>query len=1051
MERVRRATRNLDACPRICVANRQQVSAWNRRLASDGGCIGAHVVTFDDLFMSCLGAAGLSYSLLGEIQEYRLLRSLITNLSPRYYSAVANFPGFIQECQRLIRELKSALIRPSTFAGALSHVGNPPRLIEIGQIYAAYQEYLDANSLADYPGLAWLALEVAADTDFQLGHDWPLLILDGFASFTQTQLAFIKELKSRVPEIIITLSGDPHGESPRPCHRHYHRTRRTIEQTLQIQATALEQVTIPPGVFAHLERHLFSDVPPPDLDDSGDNPATHLQLITVSDQQSEVVTALRWLKRRIVEGGIAYHDAALVARDIQEYRPFILLKARELDLPVYFVEGLPLQKNPAIAALFSLLQMLLPAGAQSGNLSPLIPYRSFISALRSPYFRWHEFSHQDPSNPDSGMTPHEVDQLDSVARWGQVIAGVAQWRDALDRLAQMKSDRSQDDYGEEPANGTGILPLGEQAHRLRQKLELILARLQPPPGKAPVTAFIAWLENLISPEPETGPRHESVSAPEPSLNLLQAVREGPAGARSRDIAALRRFKDVLRGLYWSHANDLAREDLDYTGFVEELIGAADAVTYYDTTYRQQDAILVSNVVQARGVPCRALAVLGLAEGLFPAPLTEEPFLRELDRTILREEHDLYLDSAIDSHEQEYFYETITRTREWLLLTRPALTDTGASWEPSPYWHEVQRISGIQPLESDPLVTTPASHVELLFQLAQTGSELPLSLQREDLAVQWQRIQQGAAIFMARSLRKPSPFDGSLLHSRDHLQDRFGDDHIWSPSRLESYLNCPLSFFLSNVLAVQSRPEPAEGLDARQLGNLYHRLLDATYRRLPRAQRNDPQSVLDSLHQVAPAILANAPQDEGFRESAWWQETQQEIMTNLENTLQALTGLDDGFVPSFFEQFFGRDDCLVIQHGDRQVRIRGVVDRVDVNEAGEIRLIDYKTAGPYAYTTSAHRDGRLIQLPIYALAAEKALKLGKVVDGFYWHIQHAEASSFKLANVGLEQATDNATTFALNVVEGVREGQFTPTPPRGGCPSYCPGAAFCWHYVPRRSS
>lgn len=93
------------------------------------------------------------------------------------------------------------------------------------------------------------------------------------------------------------------------------------------------------------------------------------------------------------------------------------------------------------------------------------------------------------------------------------------------------------------------------------------------------------------------------------------------------------------------------------------------------------------------------------------------------------------------------------------------------------------------------------------------------------------------------------------------------------------------------------------------------------------------------------------------------------------------------------------------------------------------------------------ESKKLQLPLYALAAEQALGLGAVADGFYWHIQHAEASKFTLAGFegGPAGAIQVAVAHAWAAVRGARAGQFAPQPPAEGCPSYCPAVAFCWHY------
>jgi RecB family exonuclease len=130
-----------------------------------------------------------------------------------------------------------------------------------------------------------------------------------------------------------------------------------------------------------------------------------------------------------------------------------------------------------------------------------------------------------------------------------------------------------------------------------------------------------------------------------------------------------------------------------------------------------------------------------------------------------------------------------------------------------------------------------------------------------------------------------------------------------------------------------------------------------------------------------------------------------------------------------------------------LRLRGFIDRVDRAPDGRLRIIDYKTAGPWAYTNKALTEGKRLQLPLYALGARDALGMGEPIDGFYWHVQHAQASPFTLEKFGAAEALEVAVEYAWSAVRGARQGRFVPQPPSDGCPSYCPAAAFCWHYSP----
>jgi ATP-dependent helicase/nuclease subunit B len=138
-----------------------------------------------------------------------------------------------------------------------------------------------------------------------------------------------------------------------------------------------------------------------------------------------------------------------------------------------------------------------------------------------------------------------------------------------------------------------------------------------------------------------------------------------------------------------------------------------------------------------------------------------------------------------------------------------------------------------------------------------------------------------------------------------------------------------------------------------------------------------------------------------------------------------------------------------------VRLRGKIDRVDTDGAGQARVIDYKTS---AIGLAAHdlTKGQHLQLPLYGLAAQHALGLGEVVEGFYWKIRDAGPGALRLSEfadsatgeVGVGAAYAVAANHVGDYVERIRGGRFAPTPPAGGCPDYCPARAFCWRYQPR---
>ena len=257
-----------------------------------------------------------------------------------------------------------------------------------------------------------------------------------------------------------------------------------------------------------------------------------------------------------------------------------------------------------------------------------------------------------------------------------------------------------------------------------------------------------------------------------------------------------------------------------------------------------------------------------------------------------------------------------------------------------------------------------------------------------------------------------------------------------------------------MLNLETKVEPELGMDVMQRGRLLHQILERVYR-----EAEDPAD-LDSLSaklaQVARQEFGRAPEEYGFRPSPLWAAEQDELLGRLEKTITGLHGNSEGWRPLKLEAFFGLNSIppLRIDLEDEQMLLRGVIDRIDRNAEGGLRIIDYKT-GSSKLGQADLRSGERLQLPLYALAARDALALGQPVEGFYWAIFGAKAGSLKLSGFkddigrGPQAAYRIARTYVAGILSGVRAANFVPKPPRAGCPGYCPAAGWCWRYVPQR--
>jgi len=703
VQRTRELSAELIDTPRVIVPSRIQAMAFRQRLAQEGGAIGVKVGTFEDLSQEILDLSGIFSTRISETTQMRLLQSIVRNCDMEYYGEIKTLPGFIQISLKIIRELKAGGILPDQFTDAVKGMGGELRLSELAKLYSAYQKRLQDENWSDYVGEIWLAAE-ALESNPVLCSPWKSLLFDGFDDLSPVQLRIILALKTRVPGLTFTLTGAEGGITRPLVHKRFQRIMELLADVDTLDIIHLEEKDrkkIPDTLLTRLERNLFR------MEEKNlmQNDSV-LQMAAVPDQEAEVRFALRWIKSLIVKDKFNPGQTALLVRNIEPYRPIIYRVAGEYGIPVQIQGGIPLIENPAVAALFDLLKAVQPGKEQ-------LNWRSVVEVWRSPYFNWNVLRNKENTQDPLDTHLRDTGQLVKIARWGSVIQGYQQWEEVFSLLIK-KSETEKNLYGEGPNLPAGIV-FGEDAARLWEKFQDFTRILTPPSEKGSVREYVSWIEDLLG--------DEMVQTSPSDLEVIQKVKEGPPDLALRDLNAIRTLKSIFREMVWAE-EAMGSKMEPFSMFLEDLESIIKRTSYQPEEYNLS-VVYCADISEARGIPFQVAAILGLAEGEFPQTLKEDPFLRDGDRKLLREEYGLPIRQSTDSAVAEYFYESVTRASSALLITRPRIADNGTPWQPSPYWEEILRCVDIEPLmhtsRSLPGLDTVSSKMEY-FETISTGSE-----------------------------------------------------------------------------------------------------------------------------------------------------------------------------------------------------------------------------------------------------------------------------------------------------------------------------------------
>ncbi|MCX6055353.1 MAG: PD-(D/E)XK nuclease family protein [Chloroflexi bacterium] len=975
----------------VLVPDRLQAGAFRRRLALAGGSLRVEVGRFGDLFGHLLESAGSFIPAGSPPLLHRLVQDTVDRAVEQgaipYFAPLQIFPGFILALRDAFAELKRARVSPEGFSSYT--VSGTPAQQDLATLFARYQSRLQELRWADPEDLT---LRAITELERNSGAASPirLLVVDGFDKFNNAQHRALELLSGQVGELVVTLPG--WRDSRRPAHRRFIPGIDRLIRELSPRVTKLENPPYLPPVLQRIENSLFEFNPAHDLD------PVEPFLLEARSPAEEAREVLRWIKKRVVRENVPLSACALFTPNPITYHPLLRAAADEFGIPLRFTLDEPLEDSPAVSALIHLLS--LPA---EGTLS-----RALFNVLRSPYF-------------DFSIDNETVNTLEQVSRVAQIVEGQDQWQAAWERLETPPEAAS---YFLEDEQKAPDIPRGEAVAPFRLLLEGVFQTISPPPDPLSHAEWILWLEDLLE-----------------RLHFYENAES------ERDQAACEIFRETLRALVLSETV-AGQRSVDYRGFLSDLKATLPVESYREPAASGAPALVVGRMLETRGTRFQAVALLGLSEGSYPVNEREDPFLSEKLRA------DLGLEPRLGLEQAGLFYQAVTRTDKHLLLTRPYMSEDGEEWEPSAFWKaitalfvEKKGVLRVSP-ENDRPLEEAASSQELLFT-ALRHKTLPGKYNL--FAGRWHDLQHAKEVLQARRGRKAGgPYEGLVEAVTPALAERFSSSTLWSSSRLEGYSNCPFRFWVGSALDLDPRTQPQLGLEVSHLGSILHEILELTFRNAPR--RDDLDSVLGTLQSSCDQVFSYADKKFGFRPSALWKNEQVQMRASLEKTVRALVA-DGTWTPIAFEEEFGLEDRapLVIALEGESMNVHGVIDRVDRNAAGKLRVIDYKTGG--SFSNADLEKGHRLQLPIYALAARDTLKMGEVVEGMYWKINEAKSGALKLSTFAIEEEEAKGIDLAYRVVRehlkrivsGIRSAQFQPETPVSGCPDYCPAVQWCWRF------
>jgi CRISPR-associated protein Cas4 len=474
--------------------------------------------------------------------------------------------------------------------------------------------------------------------------------------------------------------------------------------------------------------------------------------------------------------------------------------------------------------------------------------------------------------------------------------------------------------------------------------------------------------------------------------------------------------------------------------------------------RRWGRVFVASIDEARGLDFRAVFLPGLAEGLFPRKLSEDPLL--LDDFRREVDPELSLRTDLVDQERERLRLAAGASREKLIASYPRMEVTEARPRvPSFYALELPRaIHGSVPelaeFERQARDAAPAR----LNWPAPSETTDAIDDAEYDLASiankSAQHILQ-ASEPAARSLRarwrrwyhKWHPDDGLVVSQEAALQAMTAHQltaRKWSVSALETLAACPYKFALRGIFGLRAREEavPLEQMDPLTRGLLFHEIqkrLGETLRdiHLLPITKDNLAEALAHLETVLSATAAEYAEKLVPAIPRVWDSEIDGLRTDLRGWLHHHASNEYDWEPIKFEKEFN----VELEH----VWLHGMIDVIE--QRGEsLRVSDYKTGKAPETIPRWVGGGQHLQPLLYALAAEHELKAhidsGRLVYA-------TQRGGYTTVQIPLD---DRARQFVAKLLADIDymilSGFLPPVPAKDAC-EICDYRVVCGPYEERR--
>lgn len=841
--------------------------------------------------------------------------------------------AFIKSMLLVVDEFKQSANSRDIFNTAVSKLESEilkakmRELILICDTYAAMIEncYLDTGDM----------LEILADT-LRKNHwfEGKTVAIDGFTSFNSQIMNIIEQILIQADDVYITLSADGlnYSEDENDVFAFTRRTASKIKalanknnvpvaKSIQLNEKKTGYKRYKSKALYAIDENLYkADYSVFDGDCDG------VEIFCANDIEDECVYTSRKI-RRLMREGYRCRDIAVIYRDAEKYEAHLKYAFKKYEIPTFEDKRQPIINQPLVLYVLDALKICADG----------LNTESILRFLKT------------------GLTPLSVNEISEIENY------VYLWQ--IDH-SEWKSEFTQSPFGfdkcTEEKKKEVLLRLNKMREAVVTPLISLKEAMTDKDGYEMTKALYNFLidtkanESLkaLAIELEDDGEYDLATEQEQIWDMLMQALNETALALKDKYVSVKKYSELFQ-------MSLSVKSLGKVpnGIDEVIVGSADRI-------------------KARGI--KIAFILGVNSGVFPATNPEGGLISDRDRNaLLSAGLELFDINKYKSIEERFIaYNALCCASERVFLTYSLSTNRGEKKAPSELvgivesiLPNVKRVSSAE-ISTEEKIEGKEATFELLASHFRENDYYSRNLEH------YFNNTFGYAERVA-ALRRVRDDKGFRFENADVSTELFGKNMYLSASRIETYENCPFSYFCR--YGMSAYPRKTAKLDPAQSGIIIHYVLEELIKKYKDVGIENTDHV-QRRKDVTAALRAYANEYMGGLD-----DKNKRFVYHFNRLAKALDTILDRiavefkssiFKPCDFELEIGKDKPIppytVELPDSSKVEIFGFIDRVDdmkLNGKRYIRVVDYKT-GVKQMQLSDVLNGLNMQMLIYLFAVKK---------------------------------------------------------------------------------